>query len=197
MGLRRFVLSTGHLSEVIETHFANRAPANLEVICRRESSPLGTAGGFLNAAEAFAEPEGGWLVANGDSLVVTNPMALVDAARARGWDAAILGLEVADASRFGSLCVAADGTLRGFAEKCPGIGLINAGVYWFGPFCRDGFPSQRPLSFELDVFPHLIAKGIRIGVVPVSAPFIDIGTPSSLAEAETFIARLTGKTEFL
>jgi D-glycero-alpha-D-manno-heptose 1-phosphate guanylyltransferase len=44
-----------------------------------------------------------------------------------------------------------------------------------------------PLSFEFDVFPALIAGGARIGVVIVEAPFIDIGTPASMAEAESFV----------
>lgn len=186
-GLKDFILSTGHLAGVIETYFLKNPINGVEVACCQETAPLGTAGGFLHATEHFPEPVGGWLVANGDSLVVSDPTALMHAAGKSGWDAAILGLELADASRFGSLRVAADGTLLAFAEKTPGAGLINAGAYWFAPGCRDAFPSQRPLSFELDVFPHLIAKGMRVGVVRVAAPFIDIGTPSSLAEAEQFI----------
>jgi D-glycero-alpha-D-manno-heptose 1-phosphate guanylyltransferase len=187
-GLGHFILSTGHLAEVIETYFLENPIKGVdEVCCRKETSPQGTAGGFLHATEHFAEPAGGWLVTNADSLVVSNPMAFIHAANKNGWTAAILGLEVADASRFGSLRVADDGTLLAFAEKCPGAGLINAGVYWFAPGCRPGFPTKRPLSFEMDVFPDLIAAGARIGVVPVTASFIDIGTPASLAEADAFV----------
>jgi NDP-sugar pyrophosphorylase family protein len=188
-GLSRFILSTGHLAEVIEAHFLGNPVSGVKVDCRKEASPLGTAGGFLNAAESLPDPEGGWLVANGDSLVVFNPMALIHTAKERGWDGAILGLEMADASRFGSLRVAGDGTLQAFAEKRAGAGLINAGVYWLASDCRGEFPLKRPLSFEMDVFPHFIAKEMRIGVVPVAAPFIDIGTPSSLAEADEFVRK--------
>jgi len=195
-GIKRFILSTGYLSETIERYFADNPVPPIAVNCRRETIPLGTGGGFLNAIESFPDTGNGWLVANGDSLVVTNPCGLIQAARKSGWSASILGLEVSDASRYGSLQMASDGTLQSFAEKRTGAGLINAGVYWFAPGCCDGLPSKRPLSFEVDVFPYLIAKGMRIGVVPVAAPFIDIGTPSSLADAEAFIAGLSGKTKF-
>ena len=196
-GLRHFILSTGYRADVIEDYFFNNPIDRVNIVCRKETAPLGTAGGFLNAIEHVSEPTAGWLVANGDSLVVTNPMALVHAATSGNWDAAILGLQVPDTSRFGSLRLAPDGTLREFSEKCPGAGLINAGLYWFTPGCCDKFPSKLPLSFEFDVFPDLIEKGMRIGVVPVSVPFIDIGTPSSLAEAEAFVTRMPGKTEFI
>lgn len=192
-GIGEFILSTGYLSETIEHHFASKPVPSAHVLCRKETTPLGTAGGFLNAIEALPEPRNGWLVANADSLVAENPNSLIDSARSNNWSVAILGLEVPDASRFGSLKIAADGTLKAFAEKRPGTGLINGGVYWFGPGCCCNFPANKPLSFEVDVFPHLLSKGLRIGVVPVSAPFIDIGTPSSLAEAESFVTKLKKK----
>jgi D-glycero-alpha-D-manno-heptose 1-phosphate guanylyltransferase len=195
-GVERFILSTGYLSETIERHFVGNPVPDVTVFCIKEPTPLGTAGGFLNAIKSFPEPRNGWLVANGDSLVVTNPAILIEAARKNDWSAAILGLEVSDASRFGSLLMDSDGTLQSFAEKRAGAGLINAGVYWLSAGSRHEFPPQRPLSFELDVFPHFIAKGMRTGVVPVSAPFMDIGSPSSLAEAEAFIKRLIGNKEF-
>jgi D-glycero-alpha-D-manno-heptose 1-phosphate guanylyltransferase len=189
LGFSRFVLSTGHLAAVIEDHFAGHAVAGVEIYCRRETSPLGTAGGFLNAIADRPPTGGGWLAANGDSLVAADAGLLVRRAKENRWDAALLGLELPDASRFGSLTVGADGTLARFAEKRPGAGTINAGVYWFSDDCLRRFPSAQPLSFELDVFPALIASGRKIGVVPVAAPFIDIGTPASLAEANDYINR--------
>lgn len=43
-GVRRFVLSTGHFSEGIKTHFA-RGIGSLKVSCVWEREPLDTAGG--------------------------------------------------------------------------------------------------------------------------------------------------------
>jgi len=42
-------------------------------------------------------------------------------------------------------------------------------------------------SFEHDVFPALLARGARIAVRVCDAPFIDIGTEDSLAQADAFV----------
>ncbi len=44
-----------------------------------------------------------------------------------------------------------------------------------------------PLSFEQEVFPQLIAQGVVLKVCAVDAPFLDIGTPESLRQAESFV----------
>ena len=46
-----------------------------------------------------------------------------------------------------------------------------------------------PLSFEVDVFPALIRSGVRLKTVLSAAPFLDIGTPESLPQAESFIQK--------
>jgi NDP-sugar pyrophosphorylase family protein len=43
------------------------------------------------------------------------------------------------------------------------------------------------VSFEYDIFPSLLQQQICLKVHPVEAPFLDIGTPESLAQAEAFI----------
>jgi D-glycero-alpha-D-manno-heptose 1-phosphate guanylyltransferase len=44
-----------------------------------------------------------------------------------------------------------------------------------------------PESLEQDCFPKWLRQGKRIAVLRNHAPFIDIGTPESLAEAARFI----------
>jgi D-glycero-alpha-D-manno-heptose 1-phosphate guanylyltransferase len=127
-------------------------------------------------------------VANGDSLVFANPLPLLDALRLVNTDAALLGLQIADAGRFGTLEINAQSRLTAFREKRPGAGTINAGVYAFNGAALLRQPPQRPLSFEIDVFPALASSG-RVAVVSTEAPFLDIGTPETLAEAERFIAQ--------
>jgi D-glycero-alpha-D-manno-heptose 1-phosphate guanylyltransferase len=99
----------------------------------------------------------------------------------------LLGVEVQDASRYGSLAADAAGRLLGFAEKRPGRAVINAGVYLLRRRMFNWFPPQRPLSMETDVFPSLLARGARLHVETARAPFLDIGTPESLAQAESFL----------
>ncbi|MBL8179253.1 MAG: NTP transferase domain-containing protein [Bryobacterales bacterium] len=184
-GAGRFVLSLGHLAEVAEHYFAHRA----EVATIRETTPLGTGGAVLFAA-AEAQLSDPFVVANGDSLVLADVSTALAAIAQDGVDGVVLGVAVEDASRYGSLAVDEAGRLLGFHEKRPGRGLINGGVYFFRRATLDRFPRKQPLSMELDVFPALLAAGADLRVVGVQAPFLDIGTPESVRQAEEFVRRL-------
>lgn len=186
-GVRRVILSTGFGAAQIQ-HFADRLDApGLEIQCVPEPKPLGTAGGFLNAIDAAGDDWAQALVLNGDSLVLTPLAPLVDATGSRG-DGALFGLRVGDAARYGSLETDAGGWLRSFAEKRPGAGTINAGVYLLPRAAVDLLPRNKlTLSFEFDVFPQMLQLGSRVRVVECEGPFLDIGTEATLHEAGRFI----------
>lgn len=184
-GVGRFVLSLGHLAEVAETYFAGRT----EVATVREPRALGTGGAvqFAAAEAALSDP---FVVANGDSLVLADVSEALTAIARDGVDGVVLGVEVDDTSRYGSLAVDPAGRLLGFQEKRPGRGLINGGVYFFRRSTLERFPRKEPLSMETDVFPALLAGGADLRVVGVQAPFLDIGTPESVRQAEQFVRQL-------
>lgn len=185
-GVRRSVISLGHLAHVAETYFVKRPADDCQITTLREPAPLGTGGAVLLAAR---------LAADGDPLVVTNGDSLLLADLAPVWrqwaadtiDAVVLGLEMDDASRYGRLDVDTAGRLLRFSEKQPGGGLINAGTCIFRRRVIDRFPQRTPLSLERDVFPQLLAEGKRIMVCRCRAPFLDIGTPASVVQADGFI----------
>jgi NDP-sugar pyrophosphorylase family protein len=186
-GLKKIILSTGYLAEVVEEHFKKQPVYGVEVVCCPETKALGTAGGFLNAARQVSRPPAAWLVLNGDSLVFANLKNLTDYFRKPDVSGAVVGLQVSDASRYGSIMCDKTGRLICFQEKRPGAGIINAGVYLLRHSLMDYFPDHLPLSFESDVFPALLAKEVDLMVAVVDLPFLDIGTPESLPEAEAFI----------
>ena len=186
-GVPKVILSTGHLASVVESHFVAQPVAGVDTRCIAETQPLGTAGGFLNAARLSGDTPKAWLVVNGDSLVFANlalAVAELDNPTVAG---VIIGCTVADASRYGTLAIGPAGELRGFIEKRPGKGVINAGVYLLRHSLLRQFPEKLPLSFEQEVFPQLIARGALLKVCAVDAPFLDIGTPESLRQAESFV----------
>jgi D-glycero-alpha-D-manno-heptose 1-phosphate guanylyltransferase len=186
-GIPKVILSTGHLANVVESHFWTQPVTGVVTHCVAETQPLGTAGGFFNAARLSGETPQAWLVANGDSLVFAD-LALTAAELGNPAVAGvIIGCTVADASRYGTLAIGPAGELLGFTEKRPGKGVINAGMYLLRDSLVRQFPSTLPLSFEQEVFPHLVARGTLIKVCAVDAPFLDIGTPESLQEAESFV----------
>ena len=188
--IRRVILSTGHLSEVIEKHFAPQPVAGVTVSCVPETTPLGTAGGFINAVQQSKTNSAAWFLLNGDTLAFAN---LADAIRELQKDSTagvIFGREVPDTSRYGSLVSDANGNLSCFAEKRPGQGVISTGVYLFRDALVKKFSEQRPLSLESEVFPALTAAGESLKVLRIHAPFLDIGTPESYARAESMLPPL-------
>ncbi len=186
-GIQRVVLSVGYLAEVIEEHFQPQPVSGVKITCVWETEPLGTAGGFLNAVAHTDDQPPAWLVLNGDSLVCTQFQGLLDCLNDSDVEGAILGVEVGDRSRYGGLAQDEQGNLTGFTEKRPGGGLINAGIYLFRHSLLEIFPKQLPSSFEYDVFPTLIANQVNLRVQPVTAAFLDIGTPESLSQVNNFI----------
>jgi D-glycero-alpha-D-manno-heptose 1-phosphate guanylyltransferase len=186
-GIPKVLLSTGHLAEVVERHFQPQPVAGVTTRCFAETRPLGTGGGFLNAARLSGESPAAWLVVNGDSLVFADLRLAVAELSEPAVAGVVVGCTIADASRYGTLAMGPASELRGFTEKRPGKGVINAGVYLLRNTLLPQVPATLPLSFEQEVFPQLIARGILLEVCAVDAPFLDIGTPDSLRQAESFV----------
>src|SRR5262249_20170538 len=130
-----------------------------------------------------------WLVLNGDSLALADLSPATSLLNRLHVEGVIVGVSVSDTSRYGRIIFDPTGRLLKFEEKQPGNGVINAGIYFFKPALLSRFPSKRPLSFEQDVFPQLLAQGTHLQVSVTAAPFLDIGTPESLPQAEAFVDR--------
>jgi D-glycero-alpha-D-manno-heptose 1-phosphate guanylyltransferase len=187
-GLTDFCISIGYKADVIEKYFEGRQYNGLNLYCVKEESPQGTAGGFLFSATKFQNKD--YLLAtNGDSLVLADLSPAFEMVRKDHYDAVIIGRRVEDRSLYGSLECDENGILVQFREKEKGEGLINAGIYIFPRSSLRNFPSKKPLSFEYDVFPSFLQKGMKIKVLTLDAPFIDIGTPEAIREAESFIKK--------
>lgn len=185
--MQRIVFSTGFLADKIQNFVDLRKFSGLELSCVEEEVSLGTAGGVLNAIDNCRHNFEAVLVLNGDSLVLADLTPLLNSLQDNSIDGAILGVEVSDARRFGTLKADINDLLIGFQEKKLGAGLINAGVYLFRKKALDNFSREKPISFETEVFPKMLAGNLKIKVITSNAPFIDIGTEDSLKEADLFI----------
>lgn len=185
-GITDIIYSVGYRAEQIE-HWMEAARGNWDVSLKsvRESEPLGTGGGVLQCLALCAEHV---LVVNGDSLTPVRLAPLI--ARARNCDGALLGVKMQDAARYGTLTLDENGRLLKFAEKRPGAGIINAGLYLLSRSLLENFPRNRKLSMEEEILPSLIGQGVNLTCeVAENAPFLDIGTPESVGQAETFVRR--------
>lgn len=185
-GFCRAVISTGNRADQFEPYHGNQRIPGLDLRTVQELEALGTAGGFCHAVET-AKLGNNLVALNGDSLVLAPLQPILQDFVRHSADAAIVAVRVEDASRYGTLDLDARGRVRGFREKQPGAGLANAGIYLFREPVVASFPKKRPLSFESEVFPYLIASGHTIRGYQCAGPFLDIGVPESLAQAPAFL----------
>ena len=185
-GAARVVLSLGYRSEQFSDRFRRHPPEGLDLRICLEKVPLGTGGGLRNALPVLSRPTA--LVMNGDSYADTDLRGLVEKHRALAAKATLLLTRVPDAARFGRVKFDESGAVTAFSEKGePGPGFINAGVYAIERAVIEEIPPGRPVSLEREVFPGLVGRGLAGHAA--FFPFLDIGTPESYREADTFFRR--------
>jgi D-glycero-alpha-D-manno-heptose 1-phosphate guanylyltransferase len=187
-GIRSIVVSTGYRAAIIEKFLASRRRDSGLIVSAAEPQPLGT-GGAVRFAADIRPASDPLIVANGDSLAILDLAAVWPMLVPPDVDGLIISVAVDDTSRYGSLQIGPDDRLVGFCEKQSGRGYVNAGVYVLKRRMLTMFPDRSPLSMETEVFPTLLQAGAEFRVVRTAAPFLDIGTPASLALAEEFIRR--------
>lgn len=180
-GVESVVLATGWLAQDVEAA-ASKCRGPLRIRFSRETRPLGTGGAI---AQAFGHVRGdrAWVI-NGDTFCEIDLHAIAAIASGSPGEAWLVAVEVADASRFGTIEVDGSLVVR-YVEKTgrnePGI--INAGTYVLPrELVRAG-----EYSIERDCFPVWTEQG-RLRAAVVNARFIDIGTADSLAAARSFFA---------
>lgn len=179
-GIRRAVLATGYMAEVIHAA-CGEAHAGVTLVHAREAAPLGTGGalwaalGHVAGARAF--------VLNGDTWLGLDLAAL--AAEAPEADLVLAVRPVPDRARYGSVVVRGNAVL-GMEEKGPsGPGLVNAGTY----LVRRDLPARRPVAGAFSLEAEVLARpeGLDLRAHRTEAPFLDIGTPEDYARAQTLI----------
>ena len=181
-GITDIILSTGYCATAIREHFGNGKNIGARITYAEESSPLGTGGGVRFAAANLAEP---FFVLNGDTLLDCQFHALADLTLRSGAKAGLALRNVPDVGRFGSIALSGD-LIQGFYEKgISGPGLINGGIYVLTPEAVSMLPPGVS-SLETDLFPLLADKGKLAGLT-CNGFFLDMGLPSTYAEAQTLL----------
>lgn len=173
-GIRKLILCVGYRAEKIQEFFGDGSRLGVQLAYSEEAKPLGTWGAIRQAAGLVSEPD--FLVLNGDSWLEVDLRKLLQFHKSRRSLIAVAAVEVADASRFGSLRVGPNDAIQAFVEK-DGISspaLVNGGVYVFSRKMLALAPATAS-SLEKDVFPALLSRGMY--AMPTRGFFIDIGIP--------------------
>ena len=179
-GMRRCILATGYLSDVIEQRIGARWQG-MEIAYSVEPEPLGT-GGAIRLAATRLQGDAAHVL-NGDTWLEYDPVALEDTARAAGASMTIALARVDDVARYGAVDID-NGRVTGFREKGEsGPGWINAGCYFLGADALAALPARDAFSFEQDVLqPRVQARAVA--AFTATAGFIDIGVPEDYARAQ-------------
>lgn len=188
-GIKRFVLSVGYRHEAITAHFGatyRGIPLDYAI----ESSPLGTGGGLLLAAERLSG-KADFILLNGDTYFEVELAALrgFHGDKKADWTFALF--HTAEVGRYMGMDIASDGritSLNSGARK-PGR-LANGGVYLVNPDAlRIGAwkPGDK-VSLEDDILPAVFDSGHRFYGFECSGTFIDIGVPEDYFRAPGLLA---------
>jgi len=189
-GGRRFILCVGHGSDEVEAHFKDKYH-DREIIFSREESPLGTGGAIKQGSQHVKTDQ--FLAMNGDCFCVIDYNRLI-AFHQQQKSKATLGVTLMpDARDYGTIEIAANGTIQAFKEKQSMISqaFINTGTYCFDRNVFSLVETPSKFSIEYDFFPHLVGKGFY--AFEVENRFIDIGTPERYSWAKEHLKALKGQ----
>lgn len=181
-GVDDVLLSCGFLAEGVERVLGHEHHGvRLRYVLEEE--PLGTAGPVALAADLDVL-DARFLVLNGDVLCDLD----LSAQLARHAETAALVtlalVPVDDTSSYGVVPTAADGRVEAFLEKGDGpaqTNLINAGAYVVERSVVDRIARDRAVSFEREVFPGLVGRGLYGHAS--DGYWIDIGTAERYLDA--------------
>jgi len=173
-GVKRFILASGYMGDVIEKYFSGKS-LGFEVVVCRETEPLDTAGALKNASGLIRTDQ--FLVMNGDSICRIDLRAFMDFHFSRKGLASVAVAKVSDAGSSGAVTKDAGDKILSFREKAvAGPGYVNAGIYVLDKKTLDAVPPGVRYSMERDLLPALINGGEVYGYATESRLF-DIGTP--------------------
>lgn len=186
-GLQEVVLLVGYAAEQVRESLGD-SYREMRLAYSTETEPLGTGGAIRLALPHLREQT--VLLFNGDSYCELEVAQFLAFHRRTKAHATIALAEVSDTSRYGRICTDPTGRVVGFEEKggARSPGRINAGVYLVERGLLDQISTSGPVSFEKEVLPQWVRMGGVCGFG--GGRFIDIGTPESYAEADSFFRPL-------
>lgn len=197
-GISDVTLSLSYQPDKIEDVLGDGSDFGVQLHFVTEPSALGTAGAVRFAIDDPREPV---LVLNGDILTDVDLAGMIASHRERKDVITIALATVNDPSKYGLVTLSEAGAVEGFVEKPSadsihsGANTINAGIYILEPSALELIPKSSNSSFEYDVFPEALRKGLAFsGFVLDGNYWQDIGTPQSYLAAHLDVLR--GKATF-
>ena len=181
------VICTGYLAHKIK-NFVGSDYKSLSIKYSHEEEPLGTAGAIRNAKRFINNNL--CLVLNGDSYIDYNIDLLNEEHFKKESKITIVVKSIKSSERYGAISLNNNNEIIEFVEKGSRLNntLINTGVYLMNKEVVKTIPKKNPFSLEYEFLPTLI--GEKLFAYESKGKFIDIGTPKSFKEAQSFFKDL-------
>jgi dTDP-glucose pyrophosphorylase len=184
-GISRFVISVGHLSEVIESYFGDGSEFGCLISYVRDPDgiALGTAGPLTLLGPEFLDD--GWplVVANGDLITQVNLGGMLDYHYTSSAVATVGVHRYRHQIPFGVISTDSDGVVCAVEEKPEHHWQVSAGINIVSASLVRGLPHSVPVLMT-DVLQELVIRGERVGTFEVDEDWVDIGTPRDLSKAQ-------------
>jgi mannose-1-phosphate guanylyltransferase len=188
-GIEHVVLGTSYKASVFESEFGDGSKLGLQIDYVVEDEPLGTGGGIANVADKLRYDTA--MVFNGDVLSGSDLGALLQTHDTNAADVTLHLVRVGDPRAFGCVPTDSEGVVTAFLEKTqdPPTDQVNAGCYVFKRSVIDQIPKGRPLSVEREVFPQLLADGLKLCGYVDATYWRDMGTPDDFVRGSADLVR--------
>ena len=203
-GVHEIVINLHHFGTQIEDHLGNGQRFDVNISYSHEPELLETGGGLLKA-KAFLQQDT-FIVINTDALIDIDLSAVLKNHRQNNAAATLVLRPDADADRYGSIDIDADGRICRFLEqrsKVEPIGAVKklmfTGVQILEPRVfeyMDGCGSKK-FSTTRETYPRMVHAGERVFGYCFEGFWQDLGTRERITEAEQKLTRGHAQLHFL
>lgn len=191
-GITDLAINLHHLPQAVIDYFGDGSGWGVTLRYSVEEKLLGSAGGVKRIQDFFDDI---FIVYYGDLFTQADLRPMIDLHRRSGALATMGLYRVPDPWNRGIVELNDEQTITRFAEKPPRdeafSDLANAGIYILEPEVLDLIPAGQMYDFGHDVFPNMLAKGMRIAGYIIEDSLIDIGLPEKYEEANRLALKMT------
>lgn len=178
-GFENVLVSTGHLSQLIEAYFGNGKRWGIRINYLRETQPLGTAG-FL---QLINKCENNFMVINGDILTTLDFGKLFSVHVKKGAMATIAVKARESMIDFGVIRVDKENYLREYSEKPVYDFMVSMGIYILSKSCKKLVKKGEAIGMP-DLLLRIIESGNKVFCHKTNCFWLDIGRVDDYEKAQ-------------
>ena len=203
-GVRDIVINLHHFGTQIEDHLGDGQRFNVNISYSRETELLETGGGLLKA-KAFLQ-HGTFIVINTDALIDVDLAAVLNDHRRNNAAATLVLRPDAEADRYGSIDIDADGRICRFLEHrsqlepigavkklmFTGVQILEPRVFEYMDGC-----GLKKFSTTRETYPRMVHAGERVFGYCFEGFWQDLGTRERITDAEQKLSSGHAQLHFL